>query len=280
MGQCCTICLTQNICCNIWCGCCKTCCCGNSFGKSNLDFPLRNRDEFIKDMESNEFNTGDLFLQHSSGSSHSMILSNSRWTHVGMIYKRDNINTKTCDNEYNNNDEHKNDNILIIEEVYETPNSEFTVKKPQKLILNSIKKIFDAKIYGKMPNEYPHYYAGIRKRKVPLTDEQKRKLDTCIDDIINTPYGGMDKTDSSAFYACLDCGCHCIKSNTTKKSIEKMFCSEAIAYISQNIDVMRKDFSADDIMPADFEERKLWMYSVNYEDQYKPCIYYGIPNEN
>ncbi len=84
MGSvCCKKCMVHNTCCRLWCGCCNVL--SDNFDIENLEEEPLTYDDFVKDVDTWE--TGDIYFLHNPPSMHSQMATNSRWTHVAVIYR-------------------------------------------------------------------------------------------------------------------------------------------------------------------------------------------------
>eukprot|EP01084_Bolivina_argentea_P158362 275873_1 len=274
MGGCCTKCMLINTCCLAPCGCCNVCC-TKAYTKEKL-ISYRNKEEFMEDVKT--WKTGDIFLQHSEDSKPSQMLSNTPWTHCGVIYRRDDIMQQTAL-------VNKEAEVMIAESVYGNfdenlePNNNLN-----KYCLQDVRRRFDLNLWNeKTAEKYcSGYYFAVRKKKKELTDEQKRILEAGIIELKSREFAGLGQDgDWSAMSAAIDlgccycAGCHDLDDQESAKDLEKVFCSEALAYLFQQIGIVMKDIRADELIPSCFSSKKLFLYSTDGQDHYEKEVIYG-----
>eukprot|EP01084_Bolivina_argentea_P133678 235931_1 len=300
MGSCCSICclkcLAHNTCCKCWCGCCAVCI-TKQYDKENVE-GYENKEAFLQDMQN--WKTGDLFLQSSTGSIHSQILSNSPWSHVGLIYRKD--NNKFCQTGYEQkfdaietNQEadgkiaahidYSDAEILIFEtimyQVADDPENKYC--RVKTTMLADAKKLFYNKLWNPVLTEklFKNYYVAHRKLNIELSNKQKDALEQAVIKLNGTKYGGQDMKDMSAFGAGLDFGCCycpfecCEEEGTKEKNLDQLFCSETIAYCLQQAGIITDKIAADELTPADFSSKNLVNFTANGKDPYGKEILYG-----
>ena len=204
-NQCCTKCILSHTCCLCWCGCAN--CITGEYSKSstlkgeNSLIPLKsikNSNDLEKDLK--KWKTGDIILMHKDRSPATVIISNSPWTHVGIIYNRnDNPKIKLLDDKNNNEI-----NILFI-------NARAGYKNPITKEDTAIETInCENLIYGM---QMDGIYIGYRELKTEykLSNENIELLQKSILNLRKkSKYGGFglnNITDIEAYRAAIDCGC-------------------------------------------------------------------------
>eukprot|EP00494_Astrolonche_serrata_P030679 UN30947 len=120
-------------------------------------------DDLIK--HSKEFDTGDLLLVHNDHGWYTMCCTNSRWTHVAVVYRTDDEKSENkilCAKDRFLG-EKSTTNILVMESTYGAKN------RCQGVDLKQIDQ------WGKTVLYRQGYYVGYRKLEGPRTDEMKKK---------------------------------------------------------------------------------------------------------
>eukprot|EP01084_Bolivina_argentea_P192187 329993_1 len=119
--------------------------------------------------------TGDIILQHAADSTHSQIMTNTPWTHVGIVYRRDDICQQTA--LFN-----KDADVMIVEAVYDCFNEDLEpFNELNKFCLQDVRRRFDLNLWNETTAQYTEgYYFAHRKLKKALTEEQKRILEETI----------------------------------------------------------------------------------------------------
>jgi len=291
MGQdfscslCCHKCLAANTCCNCWCGIYNILCRKNYNKVKVQQQPnIYSKDQLLEDMKL--WKTGDLIFQHYEGSIQTMAVTNSPWTHVAMVYNRNdnNILQQKC---FFGSDSH----LLCCEAI--TDVIDYNGKKHDDInqfITNDCQK------WLHLLND-PMYYIGHRSlKKKPLTQENYQNLEkSIVNQLNNVKYGGLQCPDCGLCFAGCDFGC-CYCSKSCEKQCEfygdkcfyfcccymkkrykplvkdekriAVFCTEAIGILLYAAGIMNDD-DVKERDPHDFtSKKKIWMFCPNGEDPY------------
>ena len=234
----------------------------------------KSKEEFEEDIKT--WKTGDIFLQCSADSPHTQIMTDSPWTHCGLIYRRDDI-CKQRGQFYPDSE------LMIVEAIISVMDKEFNKIKIEKFALMDVKHKFNYLLWNEETSKkyYSGYYCAHRRLGTELTESQKQKFEDAVVKILDNKYGGNTRNDMAAYGAAIDLSCFycpkskCCEGQTTEKSLEQLFCSEAVGYLLQQVGILRDDFAADEFMPKDCSSEKMFAYCVEYKDLYGPETIYG-----
>ena len=229
------------------------CCCGGCCKYGILYEPVDDNMELenASDLnvlieDSKTWKTGDVILEAYHGVRETQIISDSPWTHVGIIYK----------------DQHNDNQILLLEMVFDGVKNE-EIGQRAKLFLNS--------------NE--NHYIGYRKLNQELTVQQLDKFNQGFEILKNKKFENDLTSVIGAVCDCGDCfgfcGC-CVticNDKKDKKRLETLFCSELCAEILQRCGIMKTNVESDEYAPADFDKGRLNQY-INQPFQYGDIVYY------
>eukprot|EP00483_Globobulimina_turgida_P004429 UN04438 len=180
------------------------------------------------------------------------VMTNSQWTHVGVIYI-----------------DQENDDKMRFIEIMGAGFYNFEIDNHSEWFLNKNK----------------NHYIGHRALNEKLNDEQLEKFKEGVNALKSKEYDAS----ISAIGAGCDCGdccggC-CIKICNDKSNkqgrLEKIFCSELAAELLQRAAIMKTNIESDEYTPGDFDENreKKW---INKSFMYSDITYYwngGINNE-
>ena len=293
------------------------CCCGGCeaaiagyYDKDNVlagncDEPvfhhIHTKEDLLKNMKN--WKSGDIILQHHFAP-HQIILTNSPWTHVAVIYKRDELNSNDNNNNNNNNGDTQSDDTKSNSQNTDKENNnddnelfdEFGRKEDKILSLEAVLVTKDGndefhKNVNRFAiisaNKWVHTaggnsaYIAHRSLKKALTKEQLKKFrDSVNNNLKGKPYGGFTPIlDDEAYCAAIDCGC-CPKKkrNYTIKDrdLRTLYCSEATGVILQDIGLLSiKASCANEYVPGDFSSDKITMYANGKQDPYEQEVVYA-----
>ena len=233
----------------------------------------KSQEEFEEDVKS--WKTGDIFLSHYPSSKHTQTVTDSPWTHVGIIYRRDDTNQFKA--KY-----HPESELLILEALIGVFDAEFNETVFGGFIATDARHTFLAQYFrDDRPDGWKGAYAAHRPLKTPLTTKQKEALEAAVMKLEGKKYGGQGGDDKSGMGGAIDmgcCYCPCLEkaeAGTKEKALNKLFCSEASAYLLQEAGILKSSPAADEYVPKDFTSEILRLQCKGNEDPYGKEVYYG-----